>query len=227
MNCLWPLSCAMSASLRPRCRSRASRFLPRFRAEESSLLHCQNLENCQGTSVFLLLLFSKSTKLSRLYLACFQSSAARPQATARILCNRSPRDFQPPHSCNIFAVLIQRSIPLQQISRGIELCEIGQKASPARLSEKYDFGLSAVGWHSRDVLFVSGQPRIRSKISQREAKGKINGFVDRPRKPGPGAEEGEHKSDEVTSAASLSWQGMGSKAVEFPAACRWILQFLL
>ena len=107
MNCLRPLSCAMSASLRPRCRSRASRFLLRLRAEESLLLHCQNLENCQGTSVFLLLLFLKSTKLSRLYLACFQSSAARPQATARILCSCYQRDFQPLHSCSILAVLMQ------------------------------------------------------------------------------------------------------------------------
>jgi len=109
MNCSWPRSCAMGASLRPRCRSRASRFLLRLRAEESSLLHCQNLENCQGTSVFLLLLFSKSTKFSRLYLMCFQSSAARPQARARIWCSRFRRDFRPPRSRNICAAFTQSS----------------------------------------------------------------------------------------------------------------------
>jgi len=139
MNCSRPLSCAMGASLRPRCRSRASRFLPRLRAEESSLLHCQNLENCQGTSVFLLLLFSKSTKLSLLYLSCFQSSAARPQAHARILCNRSQRDFQPPHSCNIFAALTQSGIAQLQISRATELWEIRQEQRPARISTNRRF----------------------------------------------------------------------------------------
>lgn len=126
----------MGASHWPRCRSRASRFLPRFRAEESSLLHCQNLENCQGTSVFLLLLFSKSTKLSRLYLACFQLSAARPQAHARILCNRNRCAFQTPHPRNISAVLIQRSFAQLQISCAIKLWEIRQKARPERLSER-------------------------------------------------------------------------------------------
>lgn len=60
---------------------------PRLRVEEACCLTAKTLETHQGTSVFLLLLFLKSTKLSRPYLLCFQSSAARPQAHARILCN--------------------------------------------------------------------------------------------------------------------------------------------
>jgi hypothetical protein len=149
MNCLRPLSCAMGASLRPRCRSRACRFLPRLRAEESSLLHCQNLENCQGTSVFLLLLLSKSTKLSRLYPICFQSSAARPQAHAKILCNRSRSDFRPLHSYNTYAVFM-----LLPHRRGAGLVRdrfvgIRQKACPERLSEECDFiavGFDGLRW---------------------------------------------------------------------------------
>ncbi len=37
--------------------------------------------------MFLLLLFQESTKSVRLYVACFQSSAGRPQAGDRILCS--------------------------------------------------------------------------------------------------------------------------------------------
>ena len=62
-------------------------YPPRLRVEEARCLTAETLKTHQGTSVFLLLLFLKSIKLSRLYLICFQSSAARPQAHARILCN--------------------------------------------------------------------------------------------------------------------------------------------
>ena len=47
----------------------------------------ENLGNCQRTIVFLLLSCTKSIKIQRLYLICFQLSAARPQAHDRKWCN--------------------------------------------------------------------------------------------------------------------------------------------
>src|ERR1039457_1311380 len=47
----------------------------------------EQLQNCQGTSVFLLLPRQMSTFFSQFYLLCFQSSAARPQRHAEFLCN--------------------------------------------------------------------------------------------------------------------------------------------
>jgi hypothetical protein len=51
----------------------------------------QNLRNCQRTIMFLLFLFQESIKSVRLYVACFQSSAGRPQAGDRILCRGGER----------------------------------------------------------------------------------------------------------------------------------------
>lgn len=72
--------------------------IPSFRHElpRSSQCACAPLEvancqteqpeTCQRTIVFLLLPARKSMKFLQLYLLCFQSSAARPQAYARFLC---------------------------------------------------------------------------------------------------------------------------------------------
>jgi hypothetical protein len=79
----------------------------RVRAKEAC---CQlaKLENCQRTIVFLLLSRLKSTKISLLYLPCFQSSPARPQATATILCSRYLRPMQASISASILARFIER-----------------------------------------------------------------------------------------------------------------------
>ena len=47
----------------------------------------ENLGNCQRTIVVLPEARAKSRKNAGLYLLCFQSSAARPQARAKKLCN--------------------------------------------------------------------------------------------------------------------------------------------
>lgn len=77
------LPCAVSTRQRPRYRSPdLPVILLACALRKACCLTAKTLETHQGTSVFLLLLFLKSTKLSRLYLVCFQPSAARPQVHA-------------------------------------------------------------------------------------------------------------------------------------------------
>lgn len=89
-------------------------------------------ENCQRTSVVLLLLQAKSIKLSRVYPICFQLSAARPQGTARILCNSYAGDFAVAISRCIFAAGMRLQCRLRIDLTCGSIVGIGEKYCAAR-----------------------------------------------------------------------------------------------
>ncbi len=114
-------------------------YPPRLRVEEACCLTAKTLETHQGTRVFLLLLLLKSIKLSQLYLVCFQSSAAHPQAHARILCNAETGLQPPPISRTIFAALQHRSDPSGANFSCSSIVGIWRKYYPERHSAAIDF----------------------------------------------------------------------------------------
>ncbi len=88
------LQCAVSVAQRSCICPRTCRVFLRLRVGITSCRLSRSLKTCQRTRLFLLQPRRKSIKNSQLYLACFQSSAAHPQALARILCNLEIH-FQP------------------------------------------------------------------------------------------------------------------------------------
>jgi hypothetical protein len=123
-------------------------------------------QNCQGTSVFLLLPRQMSTIFSQLYLLCFQSSAARPQRHAEFLCNPENQAWRSVFWRAILADFDkwEPSLAVTVTARGI--VKIWQEPRPVRHSPNLDFHLSEImhhpsglaqGWlrHGRHGVLVS------------------------------------------------------------------------
>ncbi len=134
----------------------------------------ERLETCQRTSVFLLLLILKSTKISQLYLACFQSSAARPQAPATILCIGGILGSRTAFSYAIFAASCASTCKPGCGRTCNRIVGIWQKPCPARHSAISRFSLAAVCYHPVMPLleakhlvksFPSGQSLLGARAS--------------------------------------------------------------
>lgn len=141
---LWPLPCAMGASHRPRCRSRACRLLPRLRAEESSLLTARTLKTVKERVCF----YSSCFQSQRNYRNAISFVFNRVQLVHRPVPGFGAISFDAIISCCIHAIFLRcsysRHIIRPRTYCAIDLWEIRQKAPPERLLAKYDFVASVL-----------------------------------------------------------------------------------
>src|ERR1019366_2541935 len=120
----------------------------------------EQLQNCQGTSVFLLLPRQMSTIFSQLYLLCFQSSAARPQRHAEFLCNPENQAWRSVFWGAILADFAKwkTSLAFTGTSRGI--VKIWQEPCPTRNSLNLDFHLSE---RTEPFVTIASMPLLEAR----------------------------------------------------------------
>jgi len=140
-TCLWLVSCSPQPAacywpslslccLTPRARSSELASAPDLPPTGKT---CKTVKE---RFCFYLPRFCKSTLFSRFYLVCFQSSAARPQAGAEILCNANLAFLAGCNLALILMALLSVGLLRTRASSGLPVWTCRQKPRPERVSRE-------------------------------------------------------------------------------------------